>query len=65
LPITFAKIDGARRYVRVRSILGSQFSTVPSIANPDQVTRLEEDQIMAYYAGGTLYATAARAEPIL
>ena len=65
LPITFAKIDGARRRVRVRSILGAQFATVPSIANPDQVTRLEEDQIMAYYAGGTLYATPARAEPLL
>lgn len=65
LPISFAKIDGARKCVRVRSILGAQFATVPSIANPDQVTRLEEDQIMAYYAGGTLYATPARAEPIL
>jgi photosynthetic reaction center H subunit len=65
LPIGFAKIDGARRCVRVRSILGAQFATVPSLANPDQVTRLEEDQIMAYYAGGTLYATPARAEPLL
>jgi photosynthetic reaction center H subunit len=65
LPITFAKIDGGRRRVNVRSILGSQFATVPGIANPDQVTRREEDQITAYYSSGNLYATAARAEPLL
>jgi photosynthetic reaction center H subunit len=65
LPITFAKIDGTRRCVRVKSILGAQFATVPGLADPDQVTRLEEERIMAYYAGGTLYATPARAEPML
>jgi photosynthetic reaction center H subunit len=65
LPITFAKISGSRRRISVKSILGSQFTTVPSLANPDQVTLLEEDQITAYYASGNLYATPARAEPIL
>lgn len=65
LPITFAKIDAARRRVTVRSILGSQFGAVPSTASMDQVTRREEDQISAYYASGNLYATATRAEPLL
>jgi len=65
LPINFAKIDGSARRVNVRSILASQFATVPALASPDQITRREEDQIMAYYAGGNLYATAARAEPLL
>jgi photosynthetic reaction center H subunit len=65
LPITFAKIDAARRRVTVRAILGSQFAAVPSIASTDQVTRREEDQIGAYYAGGNLYATPARSEPLL
>jgi photosynthetic reaction center H subunit len=65
LPINFAKIDGSARRVNVRSILASQFATVPPLASPDQITRREEDQIMAYYAGGNLYATAARAEPLL
>jgi photosynthetic reaction center H subunit len=65
LPMPFAKINGGKRSVAVKSILGAQFATVPSIANPDRVTLLEEDQISAYYAGGTLYATAARAEPFL
>ena len=29
------------------------------------MTKLEEDKIMAYFAGGNLYATPARAEPLL
>jgi photosynthetic reaction center H subunit len=65
LPIPFAKINGRKRSISVKSILGAQFETVPSIANPDQVTLLEEDQITAYYASGNLYATPARAEPFL
>jgi photosynthetic reaction center H subunit len=65
LPINFAKIDGSARRVNVRSILASQFATVPGLASPDQITRREEDQIMAYYASGNLYATAARSEALL
>jgi photosynthetic reaction center H subunit len=65
LPMTFAKIDGGRASVHVRAILGAQFATVPPLANPDQITRREEDQICAYYAGGTLYATPERSEPLL
>jgi photosynthetic reaction center H subunit len=65
LPINFTKIDGGKRRVRVKSILGSQFATVPGLASPDQVTRREEDQITAYYASGHLYATPARAEPFI
>lgn len=65
LPITFAKINGSKRRITVKSILGSQFTMVPGLENPDQVTLLEEDRISAYYAGGYLYATPARAEPFL
>lgn len=63
LPMNFAKVDNRR--VRVQSILGSQFAGVPTTKNPDQVTMLEEERIMAYYGGGTLYATPGRAEPLL
>jgi photosynthetic reaction center H subunit len=65
LPINFAKIDGGRRRVTARSILASQFATVPAIASFDQITRREEDRILAYYSSGQLYATAARSEPLL
>jgi len=63
LPVNFSRIG--RRSVKVRSILGSQFAQVPGTKHPDAVTLLEEEKIMAYYGGGTLYATPARQEPLL
>jgi len=35
------------------------------LANPDQVTLREEDQIAAYFASGNLYAEPRRVEPLL
>lgn len=63
LPINFSRIND--RQVSVRSILAAQFAQVPGTRQPDAVTLLEEDKIMAYYGGGTLYATPARQEPLL
>ncbi|MBC8056202.1 MAG: PRC-barrel domain-containing protein, partial [Rhizobiales bacterium] len=63
LPMNFARVDSQR--VKVRAILAAQFAQVPGTRNPDAVTLLEEDKIMGYYGGGTLYATAARQEPLL
>jgi photosynthetic reaction center H subunit len=65
LPAGFAKVDGRARQIRVRSLLAGQFASVPTTRSPDQVTLREEDRICAYFAGGTLYATPDRAEPIL
>lgn len=65
LPVNFTRIDGSRRRVNVRSIFAKHFADVPALANPDQVTFLEEDRITAYYGGGTLYAEPSRAEPIM
>lgn len=65
LPITLARVNGWRRQVKVKSVLASQFADVPTLKDPDQVTKLEEDRITAYYAGGTLFATPSRLEPIL
>ena len=63
IPINFCKLASDR--VTVRSIYGAQFSAVPGIAKPDEVTLLEEEKIMAYFGGGTLYADPARIEPKL
>ena len=63
LPINFTRIS--RRRVKVRSILASQFAGVPTTLEPDKVTLLEEDKIMGYYGGGTLYAIPGRQEPLL
>lgn len=65
LPVNFANVDAKRRRVNVNALLAAQFAGVPGIRNPDKVTLLEEDKITAYYGAGTLYATPARAEPLL
>jgi photosynthetic reaction center H subunit len=65
LPMTMARINKNRGWVLVQSILGRQFADAPVLANPDQVTKLEEDKIVGYFGGGNLYATAARQEPLL
>ena len=49
----------------VKSIVAAQFADVPAIKRNDRITLLEEDKVMAYYAGGHLYATAARSEPLI
>ncbi|HJQ58799.1 MAG TPA: photosynthetic reaction center subunit H [Vineibacter sp.] len=64
LPITLASIN-RRRQVYVSAILATQFADVPGLKNPDQVTKLEEDRICAYYASGKLYATPGRLGPVL
>ncbi len=63
LPTNFTRIG--QRQIKVASILGHQFAQVPPTRHPEQVSRLEEEKIMAYYGGGTLYAEASRAEPLL
>ncbi len=65
LPMTLARIDMNRARILVSSILASQFTGVPRLRNPEQVTRLEEDKICGYYGGGKLYATPGRLEPML
>lgn len=63
LPMTMARVGD--REVFVRSILSTQFADVPPTRSPDQITSLEEDRVMAYYGGGTLYALPSRQEPFL
>ncbi len=65
LPITLARVSGKDGTVRVRSIKAEHFAHVPTLASPDQITLQEEDQVCAYYGGGTLYATAERTEPLI
>jgi photosynthetic reaction center H subunit len=61
----FALVNHKRGRVTVNAILGSQFADVPVTKSPDQVTKLEEDKIVAYFAGGHLYATPSRMEPLI
>ncbi len=65
IPLNFLNIDAKRRTIRTGFITAAQFATVPATKHPEQVTLLEEDKIMAYFAGGQLYAKAGRADPII
>ena len=63
LPQPFMRIRPRTRTIVVRSILAAQFAEVPRTRHPDQVTRFEEDKLVAYFGGGAMYATRARLEP--
>lgn len=65
LPMTMSVIQKRRRVVHVDAITAAQFAGVPRLAAPDQITFDEEERVTAYYGGGFLYATPARAEPLL
>ncbi|WP_208352230.1 photosynthetic reaction center subunit H [Pseudaestuariivita rosea] len=63
VPIQMVRIKKDR--IKIRSIFGKHFANIPMIKSPTQVTMLEEEKIMGYYAGGTLYASDARLGPQL
>ena len=65
LPMAMSRVRAREGVVKVASILAAQFSGVPAIRTPDQVTKREEDRIAGYFAGGHLYATPARMGPLL
>jgi photosynthetic reaction center H subunit len=62
IPMPIARITW--KGVQVHAIEADQFKDVPKAKSDGQVTKLEEDMITAYYAGGKLYA-ADRREPVL
>lgn len=62
-PIHMTRIKADR--VVVRSLYQHNFAGIPQPKSPDRITLLEEEKIMAWYAGGTMYAHPSRAEPVL
>lgn len=63
VPITMSRIKSDR--VVVRAINGAHFGNIPVTKSPTQVTLLEEEKIVAFIGGGTLYANANKADPVL
>jgi photosynthetic reaction center H subunit len=63
VPMTLVRILSDR--VQIHALYGRHFAGVPKHRAPDQVTKLEEEKISAYYGGGKLYADASRLEPQL
>ncbi len=64
-PMTMAIIQKGKKRVLIQAVLGAQIANAPVLANPEQITLLEEEKIVAYFGAGYLYATPRRAEPIL
>lgn len=63
LPVNFSRIT--KFNIHVHAILSTQFDKVPALKHPEQITRLEEEKICAFYGAGTLYATPERQEPLV
>ena len=68
LPVAFCVMKRGRagkRHLYVHAVTSEQFAKVPALASMDQITRLEEERVVAYFGGGQLYATPRRQEPVL
>jgi photosynthetic reaction center H subunit len=63
MPMTMALIDRKRNNVTCSAITAEQFGGAPSVGASGQITRDEEEQVVAYFGGGYLYATPKRQEP--
>jgi photosynthetic reaction center H subunit len=58
LPMTMAKIWGDR--VRVNAITSDRFAGIPATRSSTEVTKLEEDKISGFVAGGWMYDAGKR-----
>ncbi len=65
MPMAMAVIDRARKIVRAHSISAAQFAGVPALEQSEQITRYEEERVVAYFGGGYLYSNPGRTEPLL
>jgi photosynthetic reaction center H subunit len=54
VPITMTRIK--EKWVQVASLTSGRFDGVPQIKSGDQITKLEEEKVCGYYAGGAMYA---------
>lgn len=65
LPMGYAKVRRWKKQIDVKAIRSNHFADVPRPAASDRITLAEEDKVVAYYAGGMLYAEPNRTEPLI
>jgi photosynthetic reaction center H subunit len=65
VPVPAARMSIDHDEWKVESILAEHFPNVPEIKTDGQITALEEERIMAYFAGGRRYAKPSRLEPVI
>ena len=54
MPLNMSKIKD--KWVQVRSLSKDHFAGIPTTASASQITLLEEEKVMAWFAGGTMYS---------
>ena len=54
VPMTLVRVQP--KWVMVASLHSSRFDGVPQTKSASQITKLEEEKVSAWYAGGTLYS---------
>jgi photosynthetic reaction center H subunit len=64
-PMFMSSVQTKRRTIEIDALLGHQFEGAPATPSNGQITLHEEDRVQAFFGGGYLYATPARAEPFL
>ncbi len=60
-PLAMARIWGGKVYLD--AINAADYDGVPAVAGAAEITRYEEERIVAYFGGGYLYANRDRQEP--
>jgi photosynthetic reaction center H subunit len=65
VPYLMVDVQARRRAVKTDSISAHQFVNAPQLAVPGEITRFEEERVMAYFGGGYLYANPQRTEPLI
>ncbi len=65
VPMPFVRIDGRHNRAEVNAIAGGQFEDAPVLKSGDQITRLEEEKVSAYYGGGLLFSSPNRREALI
>lgn len=65
IPISMLDLDERVKAVRVRALKADQFTHVPTLAQGESITLLEEEKVSAFYAGGWFYAEPNRREALL
>ena len=54
VPMTLSKLQP--RWVMVKSLHSSRFDGVPQVRTEGVITKLEEEKISAWFAGGAMYS---------
>lgn len=62
VPMGFCRVGD--QGIKVQALYAPQFSGVPKPKATDQITLLEEDRIVGYFAGGYRYADETRNDPL-